>query len=217
MHQTRPDQTQKMPKTTQMAQTAKVAQNGQNSPKQPKWPSRHRRKGRWAWRYAPDDPLFCVPFPFLHLCLLCGSLCSLVGLCYPARKVRSGCRGPEGSTSGSIGPWYTSACCKSPKETPCTLSHLGSALVMWWKTHFDQKWWEWGHGICIKMGSNWKIRKAISHPIDWGVVRPTSRREDKWVFYPPEDQEWEKSASEIFFCVNNISTCMFCWPITLLI
>ena len=34
-----------------------------------------------------------------------------------------------------------------------------------------------------------KIRKAISHPIDWGVVRPTSRREDKWVFYPPEDQE----------------------------
>ena len=34
-----------------------------------------------------------------------------------------------------------------------------------------------------------KIRKAISHPINWGVVRPTSRREDKWVFYPPEDQE----------------------------
>ena len=34
-----------------------------------------------------------------------------------------------------------------------------------------------------------KIRKAISHPIDWGVVRPTSRREDKFVFYPPEDQE----------------------------
>ena len=29
MHQTRPDQTQKMPKTTQMAQIAKVAQNGQ--------------------------------------------------------------------------------------------------------------------------------------------------------------------------------------------
>ena len=34
-----------------------------------------------------------------------------------------------------------------------------------------------------------KIRKAISHPIDWGVVRPTSRREDKWVYFPPELQE----------------------------
>ena len=34
-----------------------------------------------------------------------------------------------------------------------------------------------------------EIRRAIEHPIDWGVVRPTSRREDKWVFYPPEDQQ----------------------------
>ena len=36
-----------------------------------------------------------------------------------------------------------------------------------------------------------KIRKAIIDwkAIDWGVVRPTSRREDKWVYFPPEDQE----------------------------
>ena len=34
-----------------------------------------------------------------------------------------------------------------------------------------------------------KIRKAIIDwkAIDWGVVRPTSRREDKWVYFPPED------------------------------
>ena len=36
-----------------------------------------------------------------------------------------------------------------------------------------------------------KIRKAVIDwkAIDWGVVRPTSRRQDKWVYFPPEDQE----------------------------
>ena len=36
-----------------------------------------------------------------------------------------------------------------------------------------------------------KIRSAAIDwkKIDWGVVRPTSRREDKWVYFPPEDQE----------------------------
>ena len=43
-----------------------------------------RRKG---WRFvrhafhAPDDPPYCVPGPYLHFCLICGSMCSLVGLC----------------------------------------------------------------------------------------------------------------------------------------
>ena len=65
----------------------------------------------------------------------------------------------------------------------------------------------------------------MEDPFDWSVLRPTSPKNIKWVYFPPletwiakEDQEWENSASEFFFPHgNNTSTCMLCWPITPLI
>ena len=113
-------------------------------------------------------------------------------------------------TSGSIGPWYTSACCKSPKETPCTLSHLGSALVMWWKTHFDQKWWEWGHGICIKMGSNWKNQEGHFASYRLGGRPPHLQKRISVGLLPTWGSRIAKNVQVKFlFNANNISTCIF--------
>merc|ERR1712130_21190 len=50
--------------------------------------SKGQRFGRLGF-HAPDDPTYCVPGPILHLCFLCGSMCSSVGLCVPNIFVES--------------------------------------------------------------------------------------------------------------------------------
>jgi len=61
-----------------------------------------------------------------------------------------------------------------------------------------------------------KVKRAMGlmeDPFDWSVLRPTSPKNIKWVYFPP----LEKWMAKVKIHGNNISTCMLCWPITLLI